>query len=245
MKADERRRHVRSRADSTYFIGCTNLALAGTAGGDLNLAHRLVDAGAQGACFVSKGRLKPGMRVRMLVVRPGKGVRVEVDGTVRWSATLPMDGDVAHVTGVEFDRTVPALDRGLTPARGTRRAAPATDPQRLHRRFLPSDARVVCVARDGLLRRFGVRTNVARRLKDLSLSGAQIVSHRSLKPGQEVDVEVHLEGGRSGFVTEAVVRWCRRDTLSIEKRWNVGVLFRTLPRETRRQLTEVQLVVVR
>lgn len=245
MSAQERRRHVRTAADPTYFVGCTSLEGAGTAAADLNLALRLVDAGAKGACFLTKTRLRAGVRVRMLVVRPGMGVRAEVDATVRWSASLEKEGRVAHVTGVEFDRTVPALDRGITPSRGTPRAAQKTDPQRLHRRFSPREAQVVCVAQDGFLRRLGVRKNLASKLKDLSLSGAQIVSERSLKPGQQVDVEITLDGGRTTIVTEAIVRWCRRDTLSLERRWNAGVLFRTLARDTRRELTSIQLVSAR
>ena len=242
MNSGERRRHVRAVADGGCFVGCRSLE-GGAADEDFNLAVKLVDAGAKGACFLSRGRLRPGLRVRMLVVKPGSGVRTTVDAVVRWSTSLQKEGRVAHVTGVEFDRTVPALDSGITPARGTPRTAPRPDPQRLHRRFSPRNAQVVCVARDGLLRRLGVRTNVARRLKDLSLSGAQIVSHRSLKPGQQVDVEI--SAGGTSFVTEAIVRWCRRDTLSLERRWNVGVLFRTLRRDVRKELSTVQLVVAR
>jgi hypothetical protein len=240
---EERRRHVRTATDPSYFVGCKS-AEAGLQAGDYNLAVRLLDASARGACFVSRGRLRTGLRVQMLIVRPSAGVRASVDGLVRWSTTLESKGRVAHVTGVEFDRVVPALDFGLVskppaPAKPAR----ARDPQRRHRRFTPKDASVVCVPREGLARKLGIRSNVASQLKDLSLTGAQIVSRRKLRPGQQVDVEIVLGDRKTTITTEALVRWCRRDTLSLEPRWNAGVLFRTLDNDAKMSLSSVQLVL--
>ena len=243
----DRRRDPRVRTDQTYFIGC-KASDPNSDYSDPNLAVKLLDLSHRGACFVSRTRVRPGLRVTILVVRPGAGSRSSVDATVRWSETLKSEGRTAHVTGVEFDRAVAGLGLPEAPAprpKKTQRIPTTRDPRRHHRRFKPEKTTVVCVPRDGFLRKLGFKPNHAHSLLDLSMGGAQIVSTKKLKVGQVLDVEIVLSDGKTTIATEGKVCWCRRDTLSLKPKWNVGVRFAKLDEDSKRSLTEVQQIHVR
>lgn len=237
----EKRRHLRRKADATFFVGCRSAEAADVP----NLALKLIDVGALGACFVSRLKLKVGVRVQMLVVRPGAQTRASVDAVVRWVVPYSNDGVAGHQVGVEFSKPVLSLDFGMIALR-EQKPAPSADSQRRHRRFSPGDTDLVCVPKRGLMARIlGLRKDVGHRLRDLSLSGAQIVSTRKLEPGQEVGIEIYLPDGRNVLNTEAVVRWCRRDTMSLKRRYLAGVQFGKLDDEAKHYLTSAQVAFAR
>ncbi|HEX7901908.1 MAG TPA: PilZ domain-containing protein [Planctomycetota bacterium] len=245
--AHERRRARRIRADNTFFIGCKALG-ADANEADPNLAVKLIDVSSRGACFVSRSRVRAGLRVQVLIVRPGAGTRSSVDGTVRWSESLKSDGRTAHVTGVEFDKGITGLglpEEPVHPAKKSQKIPKAVDPRRHHRRFKPEKTSVVAIPRDGFWRKLGFKPNSAHSLLDLSMGGAQIVSTKKLKPGLVLDVEIVLSDGKTTIATEGFVCWCRRDTLSLKPKWNVGVRFGKLDEDAKRSLTEVQQIHVR
>ncbi len=245
-KGQERRRDLRVPADQTYFIGCKSAGTEVSFTGP-NLALKLLDLSARGARFTSRSRLKQGLRVQILIVRPGTGTRSSVDATVRWTEELKAENQVKHVAAVEFDRAVPGLGLPEGPAVRPKKvaAAPAVDPRRHHRRFKPEDAAVFCIPRDGLLRKLGLKSNSAVRLVDLSSGGAQVVSARKLDRGQVVDLKIVLSDGKTSISTEGLVCWCRRDTLSLKPRWNVGLRFGVLDVDSKRGLLEVQQIHLR
>ena len=244
----ERRRAQRVRADNTFFIGCKTLG-ADPEEADPNLAIKLLDVSSRGACFVSRARVRNGLRVQVLIVRPGAGTRSSVDGTVRWSESLKSpEGKTAHVTGVEFDKSIVGLGLPEEPAprpKKTQRIQKTTDPRRHHRRFKPEKTTVVAMPKGGFWRKLGFKPNTAHSLLDLSMGGAQIVSTKKLKTRQVLDVEIILSDGKTTIATEAVVCWCRRDTLSLKPKWNVGLRFAKLDEDSKRSLTEVQQIHVR
>jgi hypothetical protein len=216
-------------------VGCKS-ADPGT---EPNLAIKLVDVGALGACFVSRHKLKPGAKVQMLVVRPEAGVRASVDARVRWVEPYAQDGVAGHTVGVEFSKAVPGLDFGAVRVK-EEPTAHAPDAQRRHRRFPLKGAELVCVKRGGIARMLGIRRNVGLQIKDLSQSGAQIRSRRKLHPGQELDLELHLSDGTE-VTMGAVVRWCRRDTLSLKRSYLAGLHFHEVDSETKSWLTSAQI----
>jgi hypothetical protein len=113
----------------------------------------------------------------------------------------------------------------------------SAEPRRKHKRFAPPRTLVVCVPRgfwSSLLRQ-----NVALQVRDLSLGGAQIVAARALRPGVKTDLTLSFPGFPRPVAAEADVRWCRRDTLSLEPRWNAGLTFKRLAPEHEAQLREV------
>lgn len=113
----------------------------------------------------------------------------------------------------------------------------SAEPRRKHKRFKPPRTVVVCVPRgfwSALLHR-----NVALQVRDVSLGGAQIVAAQALRPGVKTDLTLQFPGFPRPVAAEADVRWCRRDTLSLEPRWNAGLTFKRLAPEHEEQLKDV------
>jgi hypothetical protein len=102
---------------------------------------------------------------------------------------------------------------------------------------------VVCIPRGFWASIFG--RNVAVRVKDVSLGGAQIVASRALQAGSRAGVVFDFPGFPRPLAAEADVRWCRRDTLSLEPRWNAGLIFKRLSPADEAQLREVDRIYLR
>lgn len=238
----ERRKLKRVKADTSYFVGCKSVE-PDPAIPDPNLAVKLLDLSARGACFTSRAKLKIGLRVQVLIVQPGAGTRASVDATVRWTES----SKDAFVAGVEFDKAAPGLGLPVSAPVRVERHKPSTavDPRRHHRRFKPEKATLVCAPREGFLRKLGLKSNAGHRVVDLSQGGAQLVCVKKLEIGQVVDVEIMLDDQKTVIHAEAKVGWCRRDTHSLKPRWNVGVRFAPLSADARRTLQEVQQLYLR
>ena len=113
----------------------------------------------------------------------------------------------------------------------------SSEPRRKHKRFRPVRTGVVCVPRGFWALLF--HRNIALHVKDVSLGGAQIVASRALRAGAKTDVLFDFPGFPRPLAAEAHVRWCRRDTLSLEPRWNAGLIFKKLSSADEEQLREV------
>ncbi len=236
----ERRRHSRTPTRQEFPVLCSSLEAELPGRSAFNVARKLIDVSAKGACLVTSGRLRQGLPVSVELTVPGTKERVRLKASVRWSTTVESKGRTAHVAGLEFDQPAPALAQpGRRPDSGGFRGA---DPQRRHKRFHPPKAEVVCLPRD-LLRAIGFKKNAGRALKDLSLGGAQIVSTRPLKPGQRVDLALSFRYPTVSVTAEGLVRWCRRDTLSLEKRWFVGVVFKQIDPASDSRLKTVEALL--
>ena len=238
----ERRRHDRS-AVKDASVACTSAEFAQPGSDSYNLAVRLLDASASGACIVTKGRLREGVKVMVGVMLPWKGTKVMCRAVVRWSTTVESRGRSAHVAGLQFDRAVSELAAPKKAPPTPSELLRSKEPQRRHRRFAPEKVEIVCLPR-GLLRKLGVKSNSARGLRNLSLGGAQIVSSEKLKPGEPVDLTLQFRYPAATVKAEGVVRWCRRDTLSLEPRWNVGVVFKRMDGDSDSRLKTVEAVFV-
>lgn len=112
------------------------------------------------------------------------------------------------------------------------------EPRRKHKRFLPPRSEVVCIPR-GFWPSLLLKKNVAVRLKDVSLGGVQIVLLRELRPGVKTDLTIKFPGFPRPVEAEADIRWCRRDTFSLEPRWNAGLTFKRLAPNDEAHLREV------
>jgi hypothetical protein len=226
----ERRHHPRVTALSAGEVRCTSRDAEAEGLPPHDLARKLIDVGAKGICLVTSGRLRPGLSLSVDLDLPGVARRKQLRGVVRWSTTVESKGRTAHVAGVEFERAdaslVPAVKEPPSnpPATATIRAL---DPNRRHKRFQPERAGVTLLPRDWV-RSLGFRRNSGKRVKDVSLGGAQIVSVRPLKTGTKVDLTIQFLYPQVSVSAAGVVRWCRRDTMSAEKRWFVGIVFKDL-----------------
>jgi len=248
---NERRGQDRSGPIKGLEVRCTSTADAGGGEGSYNFASRILDVSSHGACLVTVGRLRKGVPVAIDLFVPHTGVRFRSKATVQWSTTVESRGREAHVAGFYFDRVfrpgVPMKPPAASaaPPRSTRSHAPeptqpsSPEPVRAHKRFSPGKVSLVCLPR-GLLRTFGLAANKARGLKDLSRGGAQIICSKRLKPGQPVDLRLEFRRAELTLEAEAVVRWCRRDTTSLEPRFLAGVVFKNLPEGSERSLRAIE-----
>jgi len=221
-------------------VACTSAEFVRPGSDSYNLAVRLLDTSASGACIVTKGRLREGVKVLVGIIIPHKGTRLLSRAVVRWSTTVESKGRTAHVAGLMFDRTVSELSPPKPPATESEKLR-SKEPQRRHRRFEPDQVEIVCLPR-GLLTKLGVKTNSAKGLRNLSLGGAQIVSSEKLAPGDPVDLTLQFRRPSTTVRAEGIVRWCRRDTLSLEPRWNVGVVFKQIDHASDGKLRTVEAV---
>ena len=237
----ERRRHDRMNPkDASVALTSGEFAKPGSA--SYNLAVRLLDTSASGACIVTKGRLREGIKVVVGVILPKQGTKVMSRATVRWSTTVESKGRTAHVAGLQFERPVSELGPKKPPPTDSQKLH-TKEPQRRHARFTPEKVEIVCLPR-GLLTKLGVKSNSAKALKNVSLGGAQIVSSEKLSPGDPVDLTLQFRYPAAVVKAEGVVRWCRRDTLSLEPRWNVGVVFKRMDSDSNGRLRTVEAVFV-
>lgn len=235
----ERRRYPRERPQETYVLACYNAEFPTRSTDHYNLATRLIDLGSKGLCMTTVGRLREGVPLFVDLSIPGPGGRFKAQGTVRWSQTLESRSRVAHVAGVEFEKVLEAFGEKVefltiwmrSRRRGPRRVTtPGPEPVRRHKRFAPEAGEVTCIPR-GFWHALGFRKNVAHQLKDLSLGGAQIVSRKRIRPGRRIDLMMDFRNPRAIIRAQGVVRWCRRDTMTLESRWYVGVGFTRLTPE--------------
>lgn len=222
----ERRKHPRVRPARDAKVECRGEETTSTA--DLhNLATRLLDLSPKGACIVTTTRLSEGLPVKLDVSIPGSTSRLSVHAEVRWSTSVGSEAGpehVAHVAGLRFRKVKEAKGAafasvGRPPSDGKRK-----DPRRRHRRFAPREVEVDCLPA-GFLSWLGLASNTAHGIKDLSQGGIQIVSHRPLEPERRVDLRLTFRHPPGAFEAEGRVRWCTRDTMSVEKRWFVGIVF--------------------
>jgi hypothetical protein len=239
---EERRRHNRvNRKDASVAVTSAEFAKSGS--GTYNLAVRLLDTSASGACLVTKGRLREGIPVVVGIMLPRHGTKVLCKATVRWSTTVESKGRTAHVAGLQFERPVSELGPTIPRTGASSATLSSKEPQRRHPRFTPEQVDIVCLPR-GLLRKLGVKSNSARALKNVSLGGAQIISAEKLKPGEPVDLTLQFRYPATTVSAEGIVRWCRRDTLSLEPRWVVGVVFKRMAPDSGGRLRTVEAVFV-
>lgn len=223
----ERRRQPRTRPSSETV----RLRAAEAAAVPYNLALRLVDLSDRGACVETTGRLRPGQRMILDLTLPGAPAPVRVKGTIRWSRSAPKEGRGPDVAGIQFEQALMACVTA---------APPAKDPQRRFRRFVPEDLEAArCVAAD-VWASLGLRRNATRGVRDLSLGGIQLETRRPLRVHQPVRLRLDVRTPRALIEGEGVVRWCRRDTLSVKPRWAVGIVFRRLPPDAAAALKKVE-----
>lgn len=205
---------------------------------EYHLVTRVMDVSACGACLVTSGRLREGTPVAVDILLPNGDPCFQSLAKVRWSMTLESNGQTAHIAGLQFDRVF-RLAPAENPEHPSRVIARSPEPRRAHKRFSPEEVDLVCLPHD-FLRLLGLARNTGRRLKDLSRGGAQIVCSRKLRPGRRVELRLEFRRAQEAIRATGVVRWCLRDTASLEPRYLAGVAFEKLPADSERSLRAVE-----
>jgi hypothetical protein len=254
---EERRGSFRSVPQKGLEVRLTAPEHAGSKNERYNLAARLLDLSSKGACLVTFEKLSQGSPAVAELFIPGRDVQFTTKATVCWATSLRDGGHLMHVAGISFaksfrgeravrsDRAREVLPAAADPspseATPTSRSMPSRgpEPQRSHKRFTPEEVTLVCFQR-GFLRAVGLASNTARRLKDLSRTGAQIACAGRLKAGERVDLRLEFARSKIVLELEAIVRWCRRDTTSLEPRYLAGVSFENLAEGAERQIRTIE-----
>jgi len=229
----ERRKHPRSKPDSTFRFTCYNADFKEHPLHRTNLAIKGVDISPKGLCVVTAGRLRVGVGLVVHIDVPDSDVRFRGKGLVRWSQTLQHQGREAHVAGIELTQVLEARGEKVRFLSSDWRET-SEDTRRAHVRLL-LEAEVVCQP-DGLWSSLGLSSNVAKNLLDLSENGCQIVSLKKLEPGSRVKIRISFK--KPDVVVQAAgeVKWSRRDTLTLESRYPTGIQFTTLSRDDEARL---------
>ena len=99
------------------------------------------------------------------------------------------------------------------------------EPRRRFKRFSPVKTAVACILPKSGWSLFSSGKNLALRVQDVSMGGAHLVCSRQLKPGTRTWVVLGFASASVKVFIEAAVRWCRRDTMSLNPRWETGLQF--------------------
>ena len=240
MKPQERRRHPRGAPAKGLKVRCFSDEPQGKL---YNHAERILDASMRGICLVTVGRLRAGVPMLVEILAPNGTLRFRSKAIVAWSTTVESRGRTAHVAGLHLERSIlpPAPRKPAEPEAPPARLIPSRtpEPQRAHKRFTPDEVEIVCLPR-GFLSALGLASNTGRRLKDLSLGGAQIVCSRKLETGEAVDLDLEFRRSKLRVKASAEVQWCRRDTSSLEPRYLVGLRFTKLPKGSDHNLRAIE-----
>ena len=204
----ERRKGSRKRPPEDTRV---SLRAKGVAG---NLAKKVVDWSSGGACLVTSDRLRPGAKVDVSI--SGGGVKIRALASVRWSSTLTRGGQSAHVCGLELREPAPRRK---------------VDPNRRHRRFQVKDVAETECRPQTWLSSLGLGRSVAASVRDLSSGGIRLSVSRQLGVGDRLSLRLVFTVPNTVLEAEGMVRWCRRDTLALKPRWDVGIVFRRVSDE--------------
>lgn len=199
----ERRRSSRKRPPEDARV---SLRAKGVAG---NLAKKVVDWSAKGACLVTHERLRPGAKVDLSM--SGGGVKMRMIAQVRWSTTVKKGEQTAHVCGLELREPAPRRK---------------VDPNRRHRRFPVSDVVEARAYPETWLAAIGLGRTVKASVRDLSNGGIRLSVSRKLKVGDRLRLRLVFRVPNTTIEADGMVRWCKRDTLALKPTWDVGIIFR-------------------
>lgn len=228
----ERRKHPRFKPEPDLRFGCYSHAFDEAGPSRVNFAVKAVDLSPGGCCLVTTGRLRVGLPLQIEITVDKDLSRFRAESVIRWADTLQHQGREAHIAGIQFMRILEVKGKRMAvlDPKGAKKAA-GPDPElrrRQHKRVVMSRAEVQCV-RKGLGSAFGLAGNVAHCLVDVSEGGCQIVSREKLKEGQSVKLSLRFTGPSASVEAVGEVRWCERNTLSLEPRWPTGIEFRRIP----------------
>jgi hypothetical protein len=230
----DRRRQRRAPPAPGYVITCYGAEHENSPRERVNLATRLLNVSTRGAQIATRGRLRERLGVIFEIELPGSRERFRAKAVVRWSKSVEAGGRTMNVAGLQFMSTIKGRAE-LKPAT----PRPGAEPRRGNKRFFPREVEIVCLPR-GVLKSLGLASNAAKHLKDLSLGGAQVVSNRKLSPGRRVELRLKFTKPKLVVEIEGTVKWCRRDTLSVEPRWLAGVRFNYMPDDSEINLKAIE-----
>ncbi len=239
---DARRAHAR-RVVAGLDLFCYHAAGGPTPQFRRNLGHELEDISPGGARLrvvepIDRGEV---VTIELRDRRSGESFRAR--GEVRWTASRPSGSGHSHYVGVQFsEHYTPTELRDrftLGPAAAAARASALSGASLAEKRRadrFPVDDYVVTCQRQSTLAPGGLKRNVARRVLDLSLSGAQLETSETLDPSSVVRFTLHLNAIADTLEATAAVRWCRPDPGIAGEAYRAGLEFVNLGEDKKKKI---------
>ena len=238
-KADARRTHPR-RVVAGLDLFCYHAAGGATPQFRRNLGHELQDISPGGARLRVVEPLDRGEMVTVELRDRRSGESFRARGEVRWCASRAAGAGQAHYVGVQFSEhysPTELRDRFTlgSVAAAARAAGSPLSEKRKALRFEVDDYVVTC-QRQGTLAPGGLKRNVARRVLDLSLTGAQIETSESLEPNSLVRFTLHLNTFADTLESMSALRWCKADHGVAGEAYRAGLEFVNLPDDKKKMI---------
>jgi hypothetical protein len=242
-KSEPRRVHSR-RVVAGLDLFCYHAAGGATPQFRRNLGHELQDISPGGARLRVVEPLGRGEMVTIELRDRRSGEAFRARGEVRWCASRAQGGAQAHYVGVQFSEHYTPTDLrdrftlGPAAAAAARAAAFGVTPHSEKRRAarFAVDDYVVTLQRQGTLAPGGLKRNVARRVLDLSLSGAQLETCETLDPNSLVRFTLHLNTFAGTLEALAAVRWCKPDPGIAGEAYRAGLEFTSLADDKKKMI---------
>jgi len=225
----ERRRHPRVKPDPLFRIQVYTSDFAENPLHRTNLAVRVLDLSARGACIVTPGRLRIGAPVVVAIDIPDTATRFRGKAVVRWSQSVEKQGREAHVAGVEILNVQECQGERVEFMSGAAaKNLQAADNRRKHHRVLVSETQVTCTV-SGLMG--GLSGNIAKSLVDISEGGCKVILEKKVEPDHKVKLHFAFKHPALKVDTEGIVRDCVRDTMALAPKYDTRIEFQNMPNE--------------
>lgn len=219
----ERRKFPRVKPESMFRVQCFSAEFAENPLHRNNLAVRCLDLSTGGACIITPGRLRVGASIVISVDIPDTATRFRGKAVVRWSQSVEKQGREAHVAGMQILEVQECQGERVAFLGANQKALPADNRQK-HRRVLVNEAVVTC-STAGLMGALGLSGNIAKSLIDLSEGGCKLILEKKVEVGQKVKIQLAFKHPALTVTSEAIVRSCERDTMSLAPKYETGVEF--------------------
>jgi hypothetical protein len=223
---EERRKHPRVKPDPLFRVQCYTADFAENPLHRHNLAVRVLDLSARGACIVTSGRLRIGAPLVLAIDIPDTATRFRGKVVVRWAQSVEKQGREAHVAGLEILEVQECQGERVEFMSGIAgRNLTADDNRQKHRRLLVKEAEVTCTV-SGL---FSFSGNIAKTLVDISEGGCKLVLEKKVDPDHKVKLHFAFKHPALKVTTEGIVRSCVRDTMVLAPKYDTGIEFHNMP----------------
>jgi Tfp pilus assembly protein PilZ len=241
-KAEARRAHAR-RVVAGLDLFCYLASGGPTPQFRRNLGHELQDISPGGARLRVVEPLDRGEMITIELRDRRSGEAFRARGEVRWCATRAAAAGQAYYVGVQFSEhyTPTELRDRFTlgaAAAAARQAGSPSAPlseKRRTSRFAIDDYVVTC-QRQGTLSPGGLKRNMARRVLDLGLNGAQLETSEMLDPNTVVRFTLTLNTFADTLESVANVRWCKPDPGIAGESYRAGLEFVNLGEDKKKMI---------
>ena len=244
--AEPRRAHPRRRTGGIDLF-CYRVEETHTPTPRKNLGLEILDISQGGARLRLSERTDRGDGLAVELREGASGESFRAHGVVRWSAEKRVDGGPTHVVGIQFQEIYTPAGRREHFTMGPRAARDSGAVPVENRNFLrfPVEDYVVTCLRKSTLSPHGLKRNLARKVLDLSETGAQVALIEPLEPASLVLLILHFNKFADTLEMDAEVRWCRPDPGIGGGSHLAGLVFTSLTADQRKKIGFVKKMFAR